>query len=280
MAMSDKDLQILRALVAARQQHEELADLLDFYRDLYEVQFQAKATGPEPEVRDELAMRWRLEGGIPQLTFEQLRLEPQPFAHLVDQVSETLRRHNPGWEFEREGRSPENLTDLAREVFETWDTLTAPKSGSGRDETGAMWSDHPIALAVGFALGPYLQRAAEVILPQLDLSLWTQNYCPICGGRPNLAVLEEERGARRLMCSRCNGLWNYPRVGCPFCKTKEKQTYYPTKHGVYRLYVCPACRHYLKTIDLRGVYRPVHLPVERLLTVGMDLAAQQQGYES
>jgi formate dehydrogenase maturation protein FdhE len=280
MAMSDKDLQILRALVAARQQHEELADLLDFYRDLYEVQFQAKATVPEPEVRDELAMRWRLEGGIPQLTFEQLRLEPQPFAHLVDQVSETLRRHNPGWEFEREGRSPENLTDLAREVFETWDTLTAPKSGSGRDETGAMWSDHPIALAVGFALGPYLQRAAEVILPQLDLSLWTQNYCPICGGRPNLAVLEEERGARRLMCSRCNGLWNYPRVGCPFCKTKEKQTYYPSKDGVYRLYVCPACRHYLKTIDLRGVYRPVHLPVERLLTVGMDLAAQQQGYES
>jgi len=279
MAMSDKDLQILRALVAARQQHEELADLLDFYRDLYEVQFQAKATVPEPEVRDELAMRWRLEGGIPQLTFEQLRLEPQPFAHLVDQVSETLRRHNPGWEFEREGRSPENLTDLAREVFETWDTLTAPKSGSGRDETGAMWSDHPIALAVGFALGPYLQRAAEVILPQLDLSLWTQNYCPICGGRPNLAVLEEERGARRLMCSRCNGLWNYPRVGCPFCKSKEKQIYYASQDGVYRLYVCPVCNHYIKTIDLRGVYREVHLPVERLLTVGMDLAAQQQGYE-
>jgi FdhE protein len=280
MAMSDKDLQILRALVAARQQHEELADLLDFYHDLYEIQFQAKAASPEPEVRDELAMRWRLEGGIPQLTFEQLRLEPQAFAHLVDQVTETLRRHNPGWEIEGEGRSPENLVELAQEVFETWDTLTAPKPGSRGEEEGALWSDHPIALAVGFALAPYLQRAAEIILPQLDLSLWVQGYCPVCGGRPNLAILEEERGARRLMCSRCNCLWNYARVGCPFCESKEKQIYYPSEDGVYRLYVCPACHRYLKTIDLRGVYREVHLPVERLLTVGMDLAAQQQGYES
>jgi FdhE protein len=280
MAMSDKDLHTLRALVAARQQHEELADLLDFYHDLYQVQFQAKATIPEPEVRDELAMRWRLEGGIPQLTFEQLRLEPQAFAHLVDQVTEILRRHNPGWEIEGEGRSPEDLVELAQEVFETWDTLTAPKPGSRGEEDGALWSDRPIALAVGFALAPYLQRAAEIILPQLDLSLWVQIYCPVCGGRPNLAILEEERGARQLMCSRCNALWNYARVGCPFCESKEKQIYYPSKDGVYRLYVCPACHHYLKTIDLRGVYREVHLPVERLLTVGMDLAAQQQGYES
>jgi FdhE protein len=280
MAISDQDRQILRALVAARQQHEELADLLDFYHDLYEVQYQAKAIGPEPEVRDELAMRWRLEGGIPQLTFEQLRVEPQAFAHLVAQVTETLRRHNPGWESEGEGRSPEKLVELAQEVFETWDTLTAPKTGPDKEKDGALWSDHPIALAVGFSLAPYLQRAAEAIVPQLDLSLWVQSYCPVCGGRPNLAVLEEERGARRLMCSRCNSLWNYARVGCPFCDSKEKQSYYPSEDGVYRLYVCPNCHHYLKTIDLRGVYREVHLPVERLLTVGMDLAAQEQGYGS
>lgn len=278
MAISGEDLQILRALTAAREQHEELADLLDFYHDLYEVQFEAKARLPEPEVRDDLAMRWRLEGGIPQLTYDQMAIEPEPFAGLVARVTEVLVRHNPGWEGEQQERSSEELLALAREVFEGWETLTAPKPAANGERAHGSWSDRPAALAVGFALAPYLQRAAEAILPLLDLSLWAQSHCPVCGGRPNFALFDEERGARRLMCSRCNAIWPYARVGCPFCETKEKQLYYASNDGVYRLYVCPACRRYLKTMDLRGVYRPVQPVVERLLTVGMDLAALQEGY--
>jgi FdhE protein len=277
MAIGEQDLQVLRALTAAREQHEELKDLLDFYHDLYQVQFEAKAVLPRPEVRDNLATRWRLEGGIPQLTFDQLGLQPEGFAQLVVKISQVLIRHNPSWRSTQEDWSPDDLIALAREVFETWDTLTAPKS-EAREPGDALWSDHPAALAVGFALAPYLQRASEVILPQLDLSLWAQSHCPICGGRSNFALLEQERGARQLMCSRCNSIWPYARVGCPFCESREKQMYFPSEDGVYRLYVCPACNHYLKTMDLREVFREVHPEVERLLTVGMDLAAQQEGY--
>ena len=60
MAISDQDRRVLRALAGAREKHEELSELLVFYYDLYQVQFEAKADLPEPEVRDELAMRWRL----------------------------------------------------------------------------------------------------------------------------------------------------------------------------------------------------------------------------
>jgi FdhE protein len=81
-----------------------------------------------------------------------------------------------------------------------------------------------------------------------------------------------------LMCSRCNSLWSYQRVGCPFCHSKEKQSYYLSEDQVYRLYVCPACRRYLKTMDRREVAREVQPVVERLLTVGMDLTAQQEGF--
>ncbi len=278
MVISEEDLQILRPLTAAREQHPELADLLDFYYDLYEVQFEAKAQLPEPELRDELAMRWRLEGGIPQLTFAQLAIKPGPFADLVAQVTTVLVRHNPGWEAEQEARTPDQLVALAREVFETWETLTAPRPEADEGREHGSWAERPAALAVGFALAPYLQRAAEAILPQLDLTLWAQGHCPICGGRPNFALFEEERGARRLLCSRCNAMWPYARVGCPFCETKEKQVYYPSEDGVYRLYICQACNRYLKTMDSREVFRQVHPVVERLLTVGMDLAAQQEGY--
>ncbi len=277
MRPGEQDLAVLHALTEAREQHKALTDLLDFYHDLYEVQFEAKAAITGPLARDALAARWRLEGGIPQLSFEYLSLEAEDFCDLVSRIADVLGRHNPGWQNALEEHRPDELLALAREVFETWDTLTSPAvrgEGSEEDETAV----HPMALAVAFALAPVLQRAAEAILPQLELTDWAHGYCPVCGGRPNFSLLEEERGARRLMCSRCNALWPYSRVGCPYCGSREKQTYYPSEDGVYRLYVCPDCDRYLKTMDLRGVFRQVHPEVERLLTVGMDLAARQEGF--
>jgi formate dehydrogenase maturation protein FdhE len=278
MAMNDKDREVLRALSEAIDQHEDLAELLEFYYDLYQVQFEAKTRVPRVDVRDPLAMRWRLEGGIPQLTSKQLGIEPVLFQELVSQISEVLLRHNPGWRLGYEGMDSETLLQAAQQAFETWDTLTAPEAGTGREWVATGTKSLSFSLAVSFALAPYLQRAAEVILPQLDVSLWLGQHCLICGGSPNFALLESTRGARQLMCSRCNAIWSYRRVGCPFCGTGEKQTYYPSPDGVYRLYVCPSCNRYLKTMDLREVSRPVYPVVERLLTVGMDLAARQQGF--
>ena len=279
MTMSDHDRQVLQALADARQKHGELAGLLDFYYDLYQVQFEAKASLPGPEVRDDLAMRQRLAGGVPQLTFDQLGIEPEPFARLVEQIGAVLVRHNPAGETDRhEQPAPsEEMVALARQVFETWDTLTAPKLDAKYEPGAHAEPDHLPMLAVGFALAPYLQRAAELILPCLDLSLWAEGFCPICGGQPNLALLEQSRGARQLFCSRCDGSWIYRRIGCPFCGSEGKQTYYPSQDGAHRLYVCPDCHRYLKTADLREIHRPVYPQVERLILVGMDLAVQQIG---
>jgi FdhE protein len=279
MEINDRDLKVLRALESAKNEHKELGTLLDFYYDLYQVLFLAKAGLPEPEMRDAMASRWRLEGGIPQLAFDQLGFDPEPFTHLVLQVMEVLHEHNPTWRVERADRMLEDLEALARDVFENWDTLTSPKPGSVEREAGEPWPAHPTSLAVGFALAPYLQRAAEVILPHLDLSLWAQGHCPVCGGRPNLALLDEESGARSLVCSRCSAEWTYARIGCPFCTSEERPIYYPSEDGMHRLYVCPACKRYLKTVDLRQARHLVLPMVERLLTVGMDLAARQEGYE-
>jgi FdhE protein len=278
--MRERDRQVLSALAAAREKHEELVDLLDFYYDLYEFQFGAKAELPQPDVRDEMAKRWRLEGGIPQLTFDQLGVEPEVLARLAGRTAQILQRYNPSWEFEDEKSSPEELVAVAREIFETWETLTSPGTRDPSGEAGDARRVRPMTLAVGFALAPYLYKASDTILPELDLVHWGQGYCPVCGGRPNFALLESERGARQLLCSRCNSLWPYSRVGCPFCKSREKQNYYPSEDGVYRLYVCPDCRRYLKTMDLREVHREVQPLAERLLTVGMDLVAQEEGYRA
>jgi len=279
MTMTEHDRKVLKALTQAREEHQELADLLDFYLDLYRMQFQAKEQLPLPEVRDEMAVRWRLEGGIPQLTFDQLKVEPETLARLVSEAGEILHRHNPGWHVEEGEKTAAEAVVLAQEILATWETLTSPGSAAG---AGASVSPQPSSatLAVGFALAPYLLKAADVILPHLELDRWVQGYCPVCGGRPNLALLEAKRGARQLICSRCNSQWAYSRLGCPFCKSKAKQTYYASSDGVHRLYICPDCDRYLKTVDLRELNREVIPEVERLLTVSMDLAAQQQGIGS
>ena len=54
--------------------------------------------------------------------------------------------------------------------------------------------------------------------------------------------------------------------------------YYPSEDGLYRLYVCEACQHYLKTVDLRQARRAILPEVERILTAPLDVAAQQRGY--
>jgi len=279
--MCDRDQQVLQVLKAAIQERQQLGDLLTFYYDLYEIQFQAKAVLPELDVHDEMATAWRLDQGIAQLTFEQLGIEPQPFARLVSQVAGVLLRHNPSWTLEPQDWSAEELVERAGEIFVTWETLTFPRAepdggdaASAGEATGESGPVHPRDLAVSFGLAPYLQKASEQIMPCLALDRWVQSYCPVCGGQPNFALLESKRGARQLVCSRCNSQWGYSRVGCPFCKSKEKQTYYSSDDGVYRLYVCPDCNRYLKTLDRRELQRDVYPDVERLVTVGMDLAAQ------
>ena len=136
-----------------------------------------------------------------------------------------------------------------------------------------------VRTASGFVLAPYLQVACERILPRIPPDLWHREYCPLCGGRPAFAALISESGSRTLLCPRCFGEWRYGRIGCPFCNSRDSQTYYSSEDSRYRLYVCGVCNRYLKTLDARDGASDLCLPVECIVTVSMDLAAQAKGFK-
>lgn len=269
MSFAENDQHTLDALEKAKARREELTPYLDFYADLLGAQFEFKAalTG-EPVRHDETTRRQRLADGVAQLTFEQLGVEAESFAALAVRLWDIMVSHNPEWADQREAWKPDEMLALARQEFESQSPFRAPPP---TDPT-------PAQVLIRMTLSPYLQRAAEMILPSLNLDKWRRGYCPVCGGQPHFSALRGD-GERSLVCSRCNAEWPFARLQCPFCGNADpgQLAYYPSSDNVYRLYVCNACHRYLKTIDLRQVEGRV-LAVEPILTTGMDLAARQEGY--
>lgn len=267
--ISQNGQRALDALEKAQARQEGLTAYLDFYAELLRELFEFKATlFGELDLHDETIRQQRLADGVAQLTFEQLGVEAELFAALAVRLWDIMVSHNPEWADQREAWGPGEMLALARQEFETQAPFKAPPP---TDPT-------PAQVLIRMALSPYLQRAREVIQPLLDLNRWRRGYCPICGGQPHFAALRGE-GERSLICSRCHSEWPFARMQCPFCGNADHSqlAYYPSQDHVYRLYVCHACRRYLKAVDLRQAEGRV-LTVEPILTVNMDLSARQEGY--
>ena len=272
MTIDEKDQQTLEALAEAQEQYPELADILSFHRRLLDVQLAAKVqVSAEMEVKDDKGLVEQLIAGVPLLSFDQLNLEPVSFGKLAQEIAQVLIQHYPDLATQEDALAEADWLALARRSFEDNSVLTASGEPSSR----------LVDLAAGYALMPYLQRAAEAIMPHVKQQHWIERHCPVCGGRPEFAVLTEDTGARHLLCSRCGSQWLYKRLECPFCGNQDhtKLVYYPSEDEMHRLYTCQVCKRYLKAVDLRKARRKVHLPIESLLTVGMDVAARQEGYE-
>ena len=260
------------ALTEVARQEPDLASYCEFYRKLFQISDQARTEIVETlELADGDALQARLLQGLPLLSFAQLPIEAERFARLAQAIAQVLTDYEVDVG-DRSLPAAAEWVSLAQQRFEEGQAGGEQSGGSGEATLAQMAAD--------LALKPYLEWAAEQVLPYVDQPRWRRGYCPVCGGAPDFAFLDEETGARHLLCSRCNSQWLYRRLGCPFCGTADhtKLVYYPSEDGAYRLYVCQECRRYLKTIDLRQVGRSVLLPVERVTTVAMDAAAMQEGY--
>ncbi|MBI2834449.1 MAG: formate dehydrogenase accessory protein FdhE [Acidobacteria bacterium] len=257
----------------------ELATAADLQLELLALHRRVQARVPLPWI--DLNPAWLKEqqaAGRPVLRFADIPLNWTDFRLMFRETTELLRRfealdledYRRAKELGREGKAVEPMLLAWYEAAARRDRHRPAET----DEAGGMMGQ-----IFQIAARPFLARCAEGILPRLDLSAWTEGYCPLCGGEPEFAVITQT-AERLLICSRCTGRWRFAPLDCPFCGNADRTriTSFASRDGLYRIYACDHCRRYLKAYDGRSSTRPVLVPVDTVATLPLDAAAMQKGY--
>jgi hypothetical protein len=241
--------------------------LVEGVRELLRIQAEIGSWLPEPAVAltaDEIA--GRLDACVPLLSLHDFYPDWERAQPALRRITDWASTGN---------------TDIAREA-KRLDSVTFGKlaevwyGGSGATEG----DQSGLVVLVGACLKPFLQVRSRQLVSVVDHDRWRRRLCPVCGGRPDFGYLAREDGARWLMCSRCDAVWLYHRLKCPSCETEDQSriSYFADSSERYRLYVCDACRGYIKIIDLRKAPLDTDLGFERFLTVELDREAGKNRY--
>ena len=185
------------------------------------------------------------------------------------------------------------LVEALRFAAESGPAALAEEAQSrGRDEASArsrllvFWSGDSEP-GEGYYLSRALLRPYVEVLRGLGIApdcVHRPGKCPFCGGAPWIAARRSESdadGAQRLLgCALCGGEWPFGRIRCPCC-FEEDPTKLPSfrseTYPTVRIEACETCRRYVKSIDLTADARAIP-EVDDLVSLGMDLWAQEQGY--
>jgi FdhE protein len=279
---NSKHSKILDKLGEWAQREGSLPSVFQAYERLLRLQIEARGRIPLPPhgLTQEAAFS-QLGQGIPLLKFDDL------WPSLDWPIIQGLFRDAAGILVESTGQEPSAAVapggiasdrPLLEQACEDWyqgrplSSLAALKSVS----------EELLTATVQAALFPFLVAHAEALSGLVNHGVWRRKACPVCGGRPDFAFLDKERGGRWLLCSRCDTEWLFQRMQCPYCDSQSQKSlsYFTNHQGLYRLYTCSECNRYIKAIDLRKASAEVLLPLERFLTAGIDRQALDAGYKA
>jgi FdhE protein len=268
--------------LALQQGKPAYGELLGVYRELFLAQNRLAAQ-PEPLdlVLDRNAAHQRLRGGLPLFSPETFPLLPEAHEAFLRTVCDLVET------------APDPLAHSARQVARAlskdeldmaslgYALLVDDESGLARYAADMGVDAGSLRFLLANALAPLAARFAnKAALLLIDAPLWERGRCPICGHLPSLSALAVE-GPRTLICAFCQHQWSVPRIFCPACETRDSGAnayFFNQEEAEYRVYTCDNCGFYLKTVDLNLLGRAFYPPVEVLLTLHLDIQAQEQGF--
>jgi len=270
------DRQLLVALRKERNSNSELVETINLHEEVIAARAAIEVAMPNlaPDRAEVAAL---VENRVSLIEHWELHWDRDSFGMLSQQICEIGARHRQelAGAFEETSALLTGDGDQAASIVGVYLT-----EGSVQLEEQQAEVEEILPFVLIHVLHPYLQAFATVLAPLIEDEQWYQRLCPVCRGAPDFGFLEEQVGGLRLLCSRCDVAWAYKRGECTFCGNSERKTfaYYLGEREVYRLYVCDDCHRYLKVLDGRHTSAKPLLPIQRILTIGMDISAREQGY--
>lgn len=273
-----RDREILQELGEWKLRDVSLPRSVELYQQLLCLQVEIEAGLAIRECRlTEKEIVERVRQGLPLLRFDELSLDWPSVQEQFWAVTDILAHHvAPELGYIQGLKNIVSNEALLREAIGDW-YQGRPLSAIATEQCVA---EELLSAAIQATLRPFLVSHAGVLLPLVKQELWRRRYCPVCGGRPDLAFLDTERGARWLLCSRCDSEWLFQRLECPYCGTVDQNAlaFLTDDKGLYRLYTCDECHSYIKAVDLRQAETRILLPLERIISLDLDRQADEAGY--
>lgn len=261
-----------------REAQPHLASAIDFHLDLLEHQRRIRARVPLPRNYRLLpTLAERLEAGEPLLRFDEIPIDWSDARRLLRETADLLVRYNMLDKGECARVHTLTRDGDKLEPFIRWWYLSAAAPATAGDMPLERGEALDSVLMLG--LRPFLARAAEALLSQIDTSRWARGRCPLCGGSPDFATWDAA-GLHQLVCARCHGQWVFAEEQCPFCETTDasKRKSFVSQSLPYRVDACNGCTRYVKGFDARRSTRPPLLTLDAIATLPLDAAALQRGY--
>jgi hypothetical protein len=251
----------------------------DLFQKLFRLQAETekKAGKAKPGMKKEEAAG-RLMNGIPLLEYQDIAIDWPLLNRTYESIIAIFAEYpDVIGELPASLKQPGSQPLLSREMVRAWYAWeTIPSDITPADTRSYLMLD----TLIHSAMKPFLSASARALIGLVNQDEWLRLRCPICGGKPDIAYLSTEYGARWLVCSRCDTEWRFQRLQCPYCgnENQNELSYWGDDAGIYRLYTCEKCHSYIKAIDTRNAGAEVLMPLERILTLDLDRQAQEKGY--
>ncbi len=195
--------------------------LLEFYQRLFLIQSKAEQRiGKAKAGLDREVINERLENGQPLINFDELTLDWSLLNDIFAEVIATFADYSDLFgEVPKSLREQKSRPSLPKKVVRAWYEKASLPASIAVDNANEYFLLEAIIQAT---LKPFLISHSRALLGLVNQEDWRRGYCPICGGKPDFAFLDKERGARWLLCSRCDSEWLFQRLQCPYCGTQNQ----------------------------------------------------------
>lgn len=260
------------------------SEILGFYGRVFEAQEESRQEiSLDPVIIDPELLELKKENRMPLVDLSQFKVDTASASALLNRICELAQDSAP--QLAGEGKAvnqavqkgnlvPEKLFHAILENREAdiEDMAAGIKLKADKLRLFGYLAMLPSISACSQQLETYLQKEAQ----------HNEGFCPICGSRPDLAILDE-KGRRLLKCSFCSHQWASKRMGCVSCRNTDpdKQHYfYSDEEKEYRVNLCDSCGNYIKVVDLREMNRFFHPGLEQISTLHLDMKAREKGYTS